>query len=586
MTTIHGELKLVTDVAAPVSQVWVSAPKLRAADGAVITAIHDRVDVREGRVNFECRPGPARVTLVSAGQPADSLDILVPAEGAVSLSEAVRNFQIAGEESPETLMQYLAEIRRVGASVKADIGGAKQAASQASGHANRAEQARNAAQGHASTAQGHVNTARDHAQDASGHAQAAASSESEASKAAVRAEGARAEARTNWDKAAEAQAGAESARDDAQGHARTAEGHASTASTQATKSENAANRLWDSVSWRGDRLSVAGRQSDPLTGPQGPPGPAGTVEGLEPETIVRTGAQDTRLGKYLTVDATDQGQASASLFLKKNDHQYEFFTNAVGKFGAWDKRHSRGLFQADRNVFDHQTAVNMGNNQLRGLPRPTGNDHAATKEYVDGAVENVSVETSGLVPQSDVGSAESTAGGKLVRRKGDGAIVVPTTGTERRVAISRGEVDDKLAGKADTGDIPANVVQTDSEPTFGRRVYMAGDGSAYTILKMTAGNKHIEQYVTSGGDFGVYDGSNRYVAKPDVFEHHTHTDMRGNELRGLRAPTGNNHAATKSYVDNAVTGIRDAVGELQSRIQLVTSLPSNPDSSTLYLIAE
>lgn len=579
MATVSGDIRLVSDSAAPVSQVWVSAPKIRAADGAIITAFHDRFDVRQGRVSFPCRPGPARVTLVSAGQPMDSLDILVPAEEAVSLWKAAQNFQIAGEESPETLMQYLDEIRRVGASVKADIGGAKQAASQASGHANRAEQARNAAQGHASTA-------GDHAQDASGHAQAAASSESEASKAAVRAEGARAEARTNWDKAAEAQAGSESARDDAQGHARTAEGHASTASTQATKSENAANRLWDSVSWRGDRLSVAGRQSDALTGPQGPPGPAGTVDGLEPETIVRTGAQDTRLGKYLTVDATDQGQASASLFLKKNDHQYEFFTNAAGKFGAWDKRHSRGIFQADRNVFDHQTAVNMGNNQLRGLPAPSANDHAANKQYVDSIMENVNVDTSGLVPQSDVGSAESTAGGKLVRRKGDGAIVVPTTGTERRVAISRGEVDDKLAQKADTGDIPANVVQTNSEPTFGRRVYMAGDGSAYTILKMTAGNKHIEQYVTSGGDFGVYDGSNRYVAKSDVFEHHTHTDMRGNELKGLRAPTADNHAATKAYVDGAVSGIRDAVGELQSRIQLVTSLPSNPDSSTLYLIAE
>lgn len=579
MATVSGEIRLVTDATAPISQVWVSAPKMRAEDGAVIAAFHDRFNVREGRVSFKCRPGPARVTLVSAGQPMDSLDILVPAEEAVSLWKAAQNFQIAGEESPETLMQYLDEIRRVGASVKADIGGAKQAASQASGHANRAEQARNAAQGHASTA-------GDHAQDASGHAQAAASSESEASKAAVRAEGARAEARTNWDNAREAQAGAESARDDAQGHARTAEGHASTASTQATKSENAANRLWDSVSWRGDRLSVAGRQSDALTGPQGPPGPAGTVDGLEPETIVRTGAQDTRLGKYLTVDATDQGQASASLFLKKNDHWFEFFTNAAGKFGAWDKRHSRGLFQADRNVFDHQTAVNMGNNQLRGLPAPSANDHAANKQYVDSVVENVSVDTSGLVPSSDVGSAESTAGGKLVRRKDDGAIVVPTTGTERRVAISRGEVDDKLAGKADTGDIPANVVQTNSEPTFGRRVYMAGDGSAYTILKMTAGNKHIEQYVTSGGDFGVYDGSNRYVAKSDVFEHHTHTDMRGNELRGLPAPGGDNHAATKAYVDGAVSGIRDAVGELQSRIQLVTSLPSNPDSSTLYLIAE
>lgn len=380
--------------------------------------------------------------------------------------------------------------------------------------------------------------------------------------------------------------------------AKAAQGHASTASTQATKSENAANRLWNSVSWRGDRLSVAGRQSDSLTGPQGPPGPAGTVDGLEPETIVRTGAQDTRLGKYLTVDATDQGQASASLFLKKNDHQYEFFTNAAGKFGAWDKRHSRGLFQADRNNFDHQTAVNMGNNQLRGLPRPTGNDHAATKEYVDGAVENVSVDTSGLVPQSDVGNAESTEGNKLVRRKGDGAIVVPTTGTERRVAVSRGEVDDKLAGKAASdhthtmekiSDLrPDTLIRSGSEPELGRTATItASGGTYYAILKQVNGSHTLEQYWTPSGDYGIYSGgSNRIVAKADVFEHHTATDMRGNELRGLRAPTADNHAATKAYVDATVSGVRDSVGELQSRIQLVDSLPPNPDSQTLYLIAE
>lgn len=680
MTTVSGEIKIVTDVAAPVSQVWVSAPKMRAADGAIITAFHDRFDVREGRVSFPCRPGPARVTLVSAGQPMDSLDILVPAEEAVSLWKAAQNFQIAGEESPETLMQYLAEIRRVGATVKADISGAKQAASQASGHANRAEQARNAAQSHASTAQ-------DHARDASGHASAAASSESEASKAAVRAEGARSEARTNWDKAAEAQAGAESARDDAQGHARTSEGHASTASTQATKSENAANRLWDSVAWNGDRLSVASRQSDSLTGPPGPPGPAGTVEGLEPETIVRTGSEPSfgrtvtlnggtqfrlearddalyvidaetnqtvfnankdylqlggdlriaggsiigmsaptgphqpatkqyvdssvesarvelpdnlvragadgiRMGKHFTLEHDGSSNHSTSLFLKNGDNEYEFFTNSAGKFGAWDKRHSRGLFQADRNVFDHQTAVSMGNNQLRGLPRPTGNDHAATKEYVDGAVENVSVDTSGLVPNSDVGSAESATGGKLVRRKGDGAIVVPTTGTERRVAVSRGEVDDKLAGKAASdhthtmaqiSDLrPDTLIRSGSEPDLGRTATItASGGTYYAILKQVNGSHTLEQYWTPSGDYGIYSGgSNRIVAKANVFEHHTATDMRGNELRGLRAPTADNHAANKAYVDSVFRGVDT------NRIQLVDSLPSNPHPHTLYLIAE
>lgn len=399
--------------------------------------------------------------------------------------------------------------------------------SAASGHADRAHEAAELAGEHNTNAQQAMTNAQ-------GHASAAASSESEASTAARRAEGARSEARTNWDNAREAQTSAEQARDDAQGHATTAEGHASTASTQATKSENAANRLWDSVAWSGDRLSVAGRQSDSLRGPRGLPGdrgPAGTVDGLEPETIVRTnseptfgrkvdvtgngsaytifkmtagsrsveqyltsggdlgfydgsnrfvskpevfehhtatdmrgnelrglpaptadnhaatkayvdglssnfvtaedvrnadlvprselteklenvvrtGDQDTQLGKYLTVDATDQGQASASLFLKKNDHQFEFFTNAAGKFGAWDKRHSRGLFQADRNSFEHQTAVSMGNNQLRGLPNPSGNDHAATKQYVDNAVTNAEVDTSGLATKAELQGKQDRA---------------------------------------------------------------------------------------------------------------------------------------------------------------------------------
>lgn len=524
MATVSGDIRLVSDSAAPVSQVWVSAPKIRAADGAIITAFHDRFDVRQGRVSFPCRPGPARVTLVSAGQPMDSLDILVPAEEAVSLWKAAQNFQIAGEESPETLMQYLDEIRRVGASLKADIGGAKQAASQASGHANRAEQARNAAQGHANTAQGHASTAGDHARDASGHASAAASSESEASKAAVRAEGARAEARTNWDKAAEAQAGAESARDDAQGHARTAEGHASTASTQATKSENAANRLWDSVSWRGDRLTVAGRQSESLTGPQGPPGPAGTVDGLEPETIVRTGSEPT-FGRIITL------AGGARFRLEARDDALFVI----------DAETNRTIFNANKEYLQLGGDLRIAGGSIIGMRSPTGPHQPATKQYVDSLVENVTVDTSGLAERGH-------------------------THTMEQISDLR----------------PDTLIRSGSEPNLGRTATITASGGIYyAILKQVNGSHTLEQYWTPSGDYGIYSGgSNRIVAKADVFEHHTATDMRGNELRGLRAPTADNHAANKAYVDSVFRGVDT------NRIQLVDSLPSNPRPHTLYLIAE
>ena len=567
MTTVSGDLRLVTDVSAPISQVWVRAPRLRAEDGAVIAPLNDRFAVRKGRVSFKCRPGPARVTLIVAGQPSESFDILVAGDE-LDLARAAADFDVTVGESQESLAGYLQAMREVESSAERAAERSGVARDAALEHAGTAESARDAAQGHASTAQ-------EHASAASGHASAAASSESEAGKAAVRAEGAREEARKNWDNARGAQTGAEQARDDAQGHARTAEGHANNASTQATKSEDAANRLWDSVSWSGDYLTVAGRQSDSLTGPTGPRGatgergpigprgatgergpqgdtgprgPAGTIDGLEPETIVRTGsepnfgrvitlaggaqyrlearddalyvidaennrtifnankdylqlggdlriaggsiigmrsptgphqpatkqyvdsavenatvelpdnlvragADGVRMGKHFTLEHDGSSNHSTSLFLKNGASEYEFFTNAAGKFGAWDKRHSRGLFQADRNVFDHQTAVSMGNNQLRGLPAPSANDHAANKGYVDSAVSNVEVDTSELVPRSDVGSAENTDGGKLVRRKEDGAITVPTTARSHRDAISRGEVDSKLGHKASTSDI-------------------------------------------------------------------------------------------------------------------------------------
>lgn len=439
----------------------------------------------------------------------------------------------------------------------------------------KSESARDAAQGHAGAAESARDTAANHLRDANdardaaqGHANAAAGSESEASKAATRAEGARSEARDNWDNARAAQTGAEQARDAAQGHANTAEGHANTASTQATKSENAANRLWDSVAWNGDRLTVADRQSEPLTGPRGPQGPPGTVDGLEPETIVRTnseptfgrrvnmsgdgsaytifkmtagnknleqyltsggdlgfydgsnrfvsksdvfehhtnvdmrenritnlpepdganqpatknyvdssvenarvelpdnlvraGADGVRMGKHFTLEHDGSSNHSTSLFLKNGSNEYEFFTNAAGKFGAWDKRNSRGLFQADRNVFDHQTAVNMGNNQLRGLPAPSGDNHAATKSYVDSAVSNVTVDTSDLATKTELSGKQDK--NRILDQ------VAATNGPIRSIQNSDLLFRDRILVTGESGR--AGVLQPEENEHIANKVYV------------------------------------------------------------------------------------------------------------------
>lgn len=49
----------------------------------------------------------------------------------------------------------------------------------------------------------------------------------------------------------------------------------------------------------------------------------------------------------------------------------------------------------------------------------------------------------------------------------------------------------------------------------------------------------------------------RVVSMPDQWDFNTAVDMRNNQLRGLPSPSGDNHAATKAYVDGRVDDKQD-----------------------------
>lgn len=115
--------------------------------------------------------------------------------------------------------------------------------------------------------------------------------------------------------------------------------------------------------------------------------------------VIHPGDDDVQLGKHVTIDASHDGNYSASLFLKKNNHNYEFFTNAVGKFGAYDKAHSRTLFEADRNIFKHETNVDMSNNRIMNLPEPNGANQPATKSWTEGLISGLLREDSQVITQ-------------------------------------------------------------------------------------------------------------------------------------------------------------------------------------------
>ena len=497
MTTVSGDLRLVTDVSAPVSQVWVRAPRLRADDGAVVAPLNDHVDVREGRVSFECRPGPARVTLIVAGSPSESFDILVAGDQ-LDLAQAVADFDVTVGESEESLAGYVQAMREVQSAVHASEG-------EVSRSAERAGVARDEAEGFASAA-------NDSAAKADERATEAARSRSAASADANLAESARSDARH--------------AQEWASKHKEAAEGHATAADGHATRSENAANRLWDSVSWNGDRLSVAGRQSDSLTGPQGPPGPAGTVDGLEPETIVRTNSEPT-FGRRVSMSGN--GSAYTIFKMTSGNRSVEQYVTSGGDFGVYD---GSNRYVAKSDVFEHHTATDMRGNELRGLPAPTADSHATTKAYVDSMVANATVE----LPDN------------LVRAGADGVRM----------------------GKSFTLEYD-------------------GRGNHSTSLIMKNGLREYEFFANHAGKIGVWVKQySRAIFQADQngFDHQTAVDMNNHYLRGLPTPIGNNHAANKQYVDKEVGAVQNRVGELESRIQLVTALPSNPDPNTLYLVGE
>lgn len=425
MPTVSGSLLFVSSRAAQVSEVWLHAREVRTHTVGVVTTGNDRFPVEDGEVTFTALPGPAVLALISQGRAVDTIPIVVGESEAQSLRNVVRAAQVVDEATSREIERLSAEMMEALDSARGEATAAQGHASTAEGHANAAQGQFSLARGQAEAASASADTAREQATQAEGHASRAQSSAEESGRAADRAEGARSEARTAWD-------GAKEARDAAQGHASTAEGHANAASSSASDAQGAAGRadesaqqvreIAESTRWDGDQVTVNGKQSPHLTGPKGqrgPQGPPGTVEGIDFEQyakveqlsdVVRRGQDGVEMGKHFSLVHDGSGNFSTSLFLKNGQHEYEFFTNAAGKFGAWDKTNQRGLFQADRNAFEHQTAVDMRNNQLRGLPSPSGDNHAATKSYVDGKVDGVQVDTSGLAPKEHTHKAQDIKG--------------------------------------------------------------------------------------------------------------------------------------------------------------------------------
>lgn len=193
---------------------------------------------------------------------------------------------------------------------------------------------------------------------------------------------------------------------------------------------------------------------------------SGMTQAQADERYIRSNAATSTLGRHLTVDASDDGNYSASLFLKKNSHQYEFYTNATGKFGAWDKTNERNLFSADRNSFRHDTSVDMANNRITNLPEPNGANQPATKSWTESQLGDYYAKT------EHVHTINSTTNNKPIKTDDDGNIHLESTPSSNHHIANKqyvdGQINTVLQGIPGALGAAGFISQTDADTRYAR----------------------------------------------------------------------------------------------------------------------
>lgn len=110
MTVITGDLRLVSDRPAEVTQVHVRARETRAEGGGLTLGKPDTFPVRGGFLEISVRPGPAFLVLVYVGGAVESVPILVDDLESESLENVARAAKVATSDNKVWLEKLAAEV--------------------------------------------------------------------------------------------------------------------------------------------------------------------------------------------------------------------------------------------------------------------------------------------------------------------------------------------------------------------------------------------------------------------------------------------------------------------------------------------
>lgn len=250
MANVSGQLSLVTGDPDLVVSIGVASERVRPGKGGVITARPKVYKIDGGKVSFPCEPGKAVITLHYLNNAVDTIPILVGEKSSYTLKEVVEAGELADGATQRELEVLAADIKSLISSSASD---------------------RSAAAVSAREAKSSASDARSSAADAKRSERAAAGSAASAAATAGSVSAAAAQATSSASQAATSEgAAALSARGASESAA------AAARSESSAKSEaDRASRIASSTSWSGDKLTVNGKTSPPLTGPKGDRGPKG-----------------------------------------------------------------------------------------------------------------------------------------------------------------------------------------------------------------------------------------------------------------------------------------------------------------------
>lgn len=346
MTRVQGDLKIITGTAEAVTEVWVRSKVARPVAGGWLMTTNDRKPVFNGKVDLELLPGACVLVAVSSGLPGETVELIVPESGTATLEACIRAAEAAGDLERDALDELRRDFGAWVDEVRASVGAADSSAKAAKADADRAKSSADSASTSASGAKSSADAAKGSADAAGKSATAAASSASAAKTDAGKA----ATSATNADKSAKA------------------------AKADADRAANIAG----STSWDGDKLTVNGKTSPSLTGPRGEKGDQGKtgIQGVP-------GKKGDPGPPGPPGEKGEPGQSGATTW-DAISGKPETFPPEAHKHTLADITNAPNSHTSAATA---STLVSRDSGGRTQFANPTSAGHAATKGYVDSAVQ-------------------------------------------------------------------------------------------------------------------------------------------------------------------------------------------------------